>query len=49
MEMLKSVTYSFAMKHAKAGVREMASYETERVQPVLEKLIRAGGKIEEVI
>ena len=49
MEMLKSVTYSFAMKHAKPGVREMASYETERVQPVLEKLIQAGGKIEEVI
>ncbi|MBU5479931.1 HAD family hydrolase [Blautia sp. MSJ-19] len=47
--MLKSVPYSFAMAHAKEGVKKAASYETESVQTVLRKLIRAKGKIEEVI
>ena len=37
------------MKHAKPGVIEAASYTAERVEPILERLIRANGKIEEVI
>lgn len=49
IEMLKSVKYGFAMAHAKEGVRAQANYEAVRVQEVLEKLIAAGGKIEEVI
>ena len=48
IEMMKSVKYSFAMKHAKPGVREVASYETEKVEPVLRRLIAAGGDIKEV-
>ena len=36
------------MKHAKPGVIEAASYTAE-VEPILERLIRANGKIEEVI
>ena len=43
IEMMKSVKYSFAMKHAKPGVRAAAFYETEKVEPVLRKLIAAGG------
>lgn len=35
IEMMKSVKYSFAMKHAKPGVKTVASYETEKVEPVL--------------
>lgn len=49
IEMLKAVPWSFAMAHSKEGVKVSAGYVTERVEPVLEKLIRAGGKIEEVI
>lgn len=49
LEMLKAVTYSVAMAHAKPGVRKTAQYETPRVEPVLEKLIRAHGNIEEVL
>lgn len=49
IDMLKSVKYSFAMSHSKPGVREAANYETDYVQPLLEKLIEAGGNIEEVI
>lgn len=49
VEMLKSVKYSFAMSHAKPGVRAAANYQADRVETVLEKLIEAGGKIEEVI
>ena len=49
MAMLKAVPYSFAMAHAKQGVRESASYETERVETILKKLIKAKGNIEEVI
>lgn len=49
IEMLQAVKYSFAMSHSKTGVRAEAHYETDRVQPVLEKLIAANGKIEEVI
>ena len=49
VEMLKSVPYSFAMSHAKPGVREIAAYETDRVETVLRKLIKAKGNIEEVI
>ena len=47
--MLESVPYSFAMAHAKPGVKKAASYQTERVEYILKKLIRAGGNIEEVI
>ena len=49
IEMMKSVKYSFAMKHAKPGVREAAAYETEKVAPVLRRLIKAGGNIKEVL
>ena len=49
IEMLKAVPWSFAMKHAKPGVIEAASYTAERVEPILERLIRANGRIEEVI
>ena len=49
IEMLKSVPWSFAMAHSKDGVKAAANYETERVEPVLESLIRMEGKIEEVI
>ena len=49
IEMLQAVKYSFAMSHSKAGVRAEAHYETDRVQPVLEKLIAANGKMEEVV
>lgn len=49
IEMLKAVKYSFAMAHSKEGVRKSANYQAERVEPVLEKLIAAGGRIEEVI
>nr|WP_294660392.1 HAD family hydrolase [uncultured Blautia sp.] len=47
--MLESVPYSFAMAHAKPGVKKAAAYQTDRVEHILEKLIRAGGNIEEVI
>lgn len=49
IEMLKSVKYSFAMEHAKDGVKAAASYIAVRVEGVLRKLIQAEGKIEEVI
>ena len=49
IEMLKSVPYSFAMSHAKPGVKKAAAYEADRVEEVLKKLIRANGKIEEVV
>ena len=49
IEMLKAVKYGFAMAHSKEGVRAAASYVTERVEPILEKLILAKGEIEEVI
>lgn len=49
IEMLKAVPWSFAMAHSKDGVKASAHYQTERVEPVLEKLIQANGKIEEVI
>lgn len=49
IEMLKAVKYGFAMEHSKEGVRAATSYMTKQVEPVLEKLIRAKGKIEEVI
>ena len=49
IEMMKSVKYSFAMKHAKPGVKTVASYETEKVEPVLRRLIAAGGDIKEVL
>ena len=47
--MLKSVPYSFAMSHAKDKVKEAASYETDRVETILRKLIAANGKMEEVL
>ena len=49
IEMLKAVKYGFAMEHSKEGVRAATSYMTKQVEPVLEKLIWAKGKIEEVI
>ena len=49
IEMLKAVPWSFAMAHAKEGVKAAARYETERVEPVLEKLIESDGEMEEVI
>lgn len=49
VEMLKAVPWSFAMAHSKEGVKAAAEYQAVRVEPVLEKLIQAGGKIEEVI
>lgn len=49
IEMLKCVPYSFAMAHAKPGVKAEAAYETERVETVLERLIHAKGRIEEIV
>ena len=49
IDMLKSVPYGFAMAHAKPGVKEVAAYETDRVQTILKKLIKAKGNIEEVL
>lgn len=49
IEMLRSVPWGFAMAHSKQGVREAAACTTERVETVLKKLIRANGRIEEVI
>lgn len=49
IEMLKSVPYGVAMKHAKEGVRAAANYQTARVEDILEKLIDAKGNIEEVL
>ena len=49
IDMLKSVPYGFAMAHAKPGVKEVAAYETDRVQTILRKLIKAKGNIEEVL
>lgn len=49
IDMLKSVPYGFAMAHAKSGVKEVAAYETDRVQTILKKLIKAKGNIEEVL
>lgn len=43
LEMLREVTYSFAVGNAKEKVKETAKYETERVEPVLEKIIQQGG------
>ena len=39
IEMLKSVKYSFAMEHAKDGVKAAASYTAVRVEGVLRKLL----------
>lgn len=49
IEMLESVKYSFAMAHSKPRVQEAANYTAQRVETILEKLIAAGGNIEEVI
>ena len=49
IEMLQAVKYSFAMAHSKERVKQAASGQTDRVEPVLRKLIKAKGKIEEVI
>lgn len=49
IEMLKDVTYSFAMNHSKEGVRACAKYGADRVETVLGKLIAAKGNQEEVI
>jgi hypothetical protein len=47
--MLRSIPNSFAMSHAKPGVRAAASYETDRVETILKKLIKTNGNMEEVI
>lgn len=47
--MLKSVPYSFAMAHAKPGVKEAAGYEADNVLNILEKIIKAKGNIKEVL
>lgn len=49
IEMIQSVKYGYAMNHAKPGVRQAATYGTDRVEHILEKLIAAGGRMEEVI
>lgn len=49
IEMLKCVPYSFVMSHSKEGVKQHAAYQTERVEPVLEKIIDAKGNMEEVL
>lgn len=49
IEMLKSTPWSFAMSHSKQGVKEAAAFTADRVEPVLEKLIDANGRAEEVI
>ena len=49
IEMLKATPYSFAMEHAKPGVKKAASYTTKRVETVLEELIRTKGNIEEAM
>lgn len=48
IEMLKCVPNSFAMSHAKDGVKVHANYLTERVEPVLKKIIECKGDFEEV-
>ena len=49
IEMMKSVKYSFAMAHSKEKVRESAAFTADRVQDILEKVIRAKGNMEGVI
>ena len=49
MEMLKAIPHSFAMSHSKPGVQKAAAHITDRVEPILEKLIAAHGNFEEVI
>lgn len=49
LAMLKAVPYSFAMSHAKEGVRACASYETDSVEEILRRLIASGGDIEPVL
>lgn len=48
MEMLRAVPNSFAMAHAKPGVKEAAAYQTDSVIETLKKLIEAKGNIKEV-
>ena len=47
--MLKAVKYGFAMAHSKEKVRESAAFTADRVQNILEKVIRAKGNMEGVI
>ena len=49
IEMLKAVKYGFAMAHSKEKVRESAEFTADRVQNILEKVIRAKGNMEGVI
>ena len=49
MEMLKATPYSFAMEHAKPGVKKAASYTAKRVETVLEELLRTKGNMEEAM
>lgn len=48
IEMLKCVPNSFAMNHAKEGVKVHAAYLAERVEPILRKIIECNGNFEEV-
>ena len=49
LAMLEAVPYSFAMVHAKPGVKKTAHYQAARVEPVLERLLHAEGRIEDVL
>ena len=43
LEMLREVTYSFAVGDAMEEVKETAMHTTRRVERVLEKIIKQGG------
>ena len=43
LEMLQEVTYGFAVGEARKEVRETAGRVTDRVETVLEKVIKQGG------
>lgn len=47
--MLEAVPHSFAMSHAKEGVKKHASYETDRVEKILKSIIEAGGDMKKAL
>ena len=49
LDMLQSVHYSFAMAHAKSGIRDKANFVSEKVEDTLWKLIEAGGDISRIL
>lgn len=49
MEMLRAVPNSFAMAHAKPGVKAAAVYQTDSVTETIKKLIKAKGIIKEAV